>query len=56
MGGLAQEWVRPRIVTHGTNKGGPFFRSEWANNAHKPFVKGRSPSGGVPLHIDVFCS
>ena len=48
MGGPIHKWVGPRIVTHGTNKGGHSSRGKWSNNAHErnPLSRG-NPSGVV---------
>ena len=44
MGGPTHEWVGPPIVTHGANKGGPFFRG-----ANRPTMHTNPLSKGEPI-------
>ena len=58
MGGPTHEWVGPPIVTHGTNKGGPFFRGANGPTMHtNPLSKGKPIGwGAVNTHCTVMDS
>ena len=54
MGGPTHEWVGPPIVTHGANKGGPFFRGANRLPMHtNPLSKGEPIGWGA---IEIHCT